>query len=183
MIVQCNICKRTEKSVLFILKGGEILKPKSLRKWVEIYECKAQDKAEIPKGFRLFYLPSYGFCIMKPLIKERIMFIYQACGDGQFWRSFAELMCRELGLNVLGTICNRDIGLYLKAFGFEVLVEQDINGEKRYVCQDEIGRKVVATYRGKDKKGKPEYWVTQYLDEKATTSGYFEPTAITRFKI
>lgn len=106
-----------------------------------------------------------------------MMYIHEACGDGKFWRAFAELMCRELNLNILGTICNRDIELYLKAMEFDVLVTQDINGQKRYICQDNIGRKVIATYRADRDGGDPEYWVTQYLDEKATTSEYFNPNA------
>lgn len=149
------------------------MKPKSLRQWVEIYENKTNDKADIPKGFQLFYLPTRGFMTVRPLIKDSILYIYQVCGDGKFWHDHAELMANALGFKCVATVCNRNIETYLKAFEGEILVKQNINGELRLLCQDSIGRKVLVTYRGKDKKGNEEYWVTQYLHEKATTNFNF----------
>lgn len=149
------------------------MKPKSLRQWVEIYENKTHDKAELPKGFQLFYLPTRGFMMIRPLVKDSILYIYQVCGDGKFWHDHAELMATALGFQCLATICNRNIETYLKNFDFEILVEQHINSETRYLCQDCIGRKVLVTYKGKDNNGNDEYWVTQYLHEKATTNFNF----------
>ena len=145
------------------------MKPKSLKQWIDIYEKKTNDKVELPTGFRLFYLPARGFMMVRPLVADGILYIYQVCGDGKFWHDHAELMARALGFPCLATICNRNIETYLRNFEFDVLVKQDINSEKRFLCQDNVGRKVLATYKGKDNNGNDEYWVTQYLNEKATT--------------
>lgn len=137
-----------------------------------MYEDKTKDKAEILKGFQLFYLPNRGFMMVKPLVNETggILYIDKVCGDGKFWRDHAELMANAIGFQAIITVCNRNIESYLRDFGADILVVQEINKQKRFLCQDSIGRKVVATYRGQDKFLQDEYWVTQYLHEKATTN-------------
>lgn len=148
------------------------MNPKSLREWFKIYEEKTQDKAEILKGFQLFYLPTRGFMMIKPIVTNEggVLYVDKVCGDGKFWRDHAELMAQALGFYAIITVCNRNIDSYLKNFGAEILVVKEINKEKRYLCQDCIGRKVLVTYKGKDRALQDEYFVTQYLHEKATTN-------------
>lgn len=146
------------------------MQPKSLREWFNVYEKKTQDKVSIPsEKYKLAYLPTRGFMIYKSLIN--MLFIYQVCGDGKFWLDYAELLCAQMGLSAIGTICTRPLDAYLRTFGGSVLSEQDIDGKKRYLCQDNIGRKVICTHRIMGEKTKiPEYWVTKYLNQKATSS-------------
>lgn len=144
------------------------MKPKPLREWLKIYEEKTNDKAELLNGFQLFYLPTRGFMMIKALPNGSILYIDKVCGDGKFWRDHAELMAHSLRFDHILTVCNREIRSYIRDFGGEILLEQNINGEKRFLCQDNIGRKVLATFRGKDKNGNDEYYVTQYINEKAT---------------
>lgn len=145
---------------------------KSLKDWIELYEAKVKEKAELPSGFSLVYLADRGFTILKPDTESKMMVIYQVCGDGKFWRDYAELKALELGLEVLGSICVRRFAPYIRAFGWELLdTECYINNDEthhRYLCQDSTGRAVLFSHKGFDEDtGEPQYWVTQYLNRKA----------------
>lgn len=145
-------------------------KGKSLKQWVKLYEEKTKDRVELPYGYRLCYLAERGFCMLKPDVEGKMMVVYQVCGDGKFWRDYAELMAAAMGLECVGTICTREIEPYIRSFGWEILSMSEINGQRRYRCQDSIGRLIVCTYKSEsDKEGNPpHYWVTHYLNKKAT---------------
>lgn len=143
---------------------------KSLREWIEIYEKKTKDTFEVPAGYRLLYLAERGFVQLKPDFEGKIMLVYQLCGDAKFWRDFAELVCSTMGLECVSTICTRHIEPYIRGFGWEILQKEDNNGHYRYWCQDSIGRLVVCTFKNiNSDTGEPNYWVTHYLNTKATT--------------
>lgn len=151
-------------------------KGKSLKEWVKIYEEKTGDKAELPAGYRLFYLAERGFASMKPSLEDKMMVVYQVCGDAKFWRDHAELYAATMGLDYVASICTRHIKPYIRGFGWSIISEQCINGQYRFNCQDSIGRKVIITHKDiNDITGEPEYWVTHYLNEKATESLNFAP--------
>lgn len=148
-----------------------MMKARVLRDWIKLYESKTKDRADLPAGYRLFYLAERGFASMKPDIKGKMMLVYQVCGDIKFWHDFAELRASEAGLDKLCTICTRHIKPYIRNFGWEILTEQCVNGQYRFFCQDEMGRKVIITHKGlDDNTHEPVYWVTHYLTEKATAS-------------
>lgn len=151
---------------------------KSLKEWLSIYENKTGDRAELPYGYRLCYLAERGFASMKPDIEGKMMVVYQVCGDGKFWRDYAEMMAAGMGLDCVGTICTRAIEPYIRSFGWEILSKTEINGQRRYRCQDSIGRLIICTYKcDGDKEGMPpHYWVTHYLNKKATESVVMAPT-------
>lgn len=150
-------------------------KPKSLQEWVKIYEEKTGDRAELPYGYRLLYLAERGFASMKPDIEGKMMIVYQVCGDGKFFRDYAELTAAAMGLDCVATICTRAIRPYIRSFGWQILSEQCIKDQHRFVCQDSIGRKIVITHKDiNEKTGEPEYWVTHYLNEKVNASGIFD---------
>lgn len=143
-------------------------KGKSLKEWVELYEAKTGDKAEVPNGFCLFYLAERGFASMKFDLEGQMVIIYQTCGDGKFWRDFAEMKAVEYGLDCIGTICTRPIRAYIRAFGWEILDEEiDDNAHLRFLCQDSIGRPILISHKGYQDNAMPEYWVTQYCNKKA----------------
>lgn len=151
-------------------------KGKSLKEWIKIYEEKTGDKVQWLDGYRLFYLAERGFATMKPDIEGRLMIVHLTCGDGKFWRDYAEMRGMEMGLTAVGTICTRPILPYIRSFGWEVLADIQKDGKHRYLCQDSIGRKVVCTYMCDGDNGNPpQYWVTSYFNEKATTSLNFAP--------
>lgn len=145
------------------------MKGKSLKEWIEIYEAKTGDKAEIPFGYQISYLAERGFCIYKPDKERDIIVVYQTCGDGKFWRDCMELKACVLGINCIGTICTRPIKPYIRAFGWEILKEFEVDvSKRRFICQDSIGREVIITFKDFNDKGDPEYWVTHYLNKKAS---------------
>lgn len=140
---------------------------KSLKGWIQQYEEKTGDKFDMPKGFKLYYLPERGFASMKVDMESKMCIIYQTCGDGKFWRDMAELMFTNLGINCLSTICTREIKPYIRAFHWTILDEECKNGQYRFLCQDSIGRAIIITHKDVGDNGIPEYWVTQYIRQKA----------------
>lgn len=146
------------------------MKGKSLKEWVDIYEQKTGDKAELPEGYRLFYLAERGFASMKPDEEGKMMIIYQVCGDAKFWRDYAELIGSTAGFNCVASICTRHVEPYIRCFGWETLEREEVNGHYRYWCQDSIGRLAILTYKHTDSEtGEPVYWVTHYFNTKATS--------------
>lgn len=143
----------------------------SLAAWIEIYEKKTKDKADIPEGYQLLYMAERGFAVIKPDLEGKMMIVYETCGDAKFWRDVCELMCCSMGLEYIATICTRHIKPYIRSFGWEILKEECRNGHYRFICQDSIGRLVVITHKDiSDTTGEATYWVTQYLNKKASTS-------------
>lgn len=143
----------------------------SLAAWVDIYEKKTGEKANFPEGYRLFYLAERGFALMKPVPEDKIMIVYEVCGDAKFFRDLAEIYACSMGLEYICTICTRHIKPYIRAFGWRILKEECKNEQCRYICDDSIGRLVVITHMcTNDVTNEPQYYVTQYLNKKATTS-------------
>lgn len=146
-------------------------KAHSLKEWIKIYEEKTGDNFGVPNGYRLFYMAERGFASMKPDLKTRLMVVYQVCGDGKFWRDYAELtFAVPMGLDAVCTICTRPIKPYIRGFGWEILDEQHKNGQYRFLCQDSTGRAVMITHKDVQENGLPEYWVTHYCQRKAAAT-------------
>lgn len=145
-------------------------KGKSLREWIDIYEKKTEDKFGVPEGFRLIYLAERGFAQYKLDINGKLIMVAQLCGDAKFWKDFLEMTYAHVGFDAIGTLCTRHIKPYIRGFGWDILTEQVKDGQQRFLCQDSIGRKVVATEYGKNEKGEPQFLVVHYFKEKAVTS-------------
>lgn len=147
------------------------MKGRSLEDWIELYEEKTGDKAAWLDGYRLFYMAERGFATMKPDIEGKLMIVHMTCGDGKFWRDYAEMRGLELGLEAVGTICTRPILPYIRSFGWEILRDEEVDGKHRYWCQDSIGRKVICTYMCEGDEGQPpQYWVVSYFNAKAVAA-------------
>lgn len=140
----------------------------SLAAWVELYEKKTGEKADFPEGYRLFYLAERGFAVMKPCPEDKMLIMYEVCGDAKFWRDMGEIYCCSMGIDCISTICTRHIKPYIRSFGWRILKEECKDGQYRFLCDDSIGRKVVITHMcTNDVTGEPQYYVTHYLNEKA----------------
>ena len=129
-------------------KGDIQMAAKSLKEWIDEYESKTGDKFFTPAGFRLYWLPERGFASMKPDFEGKMLIIWQ---------------------ETLISICTRPVIPYMRAFHWEVLDEECVNGQYRYLCQDSAGRAVVLTHKDSGNKDNPnpEYWVTHYIKRKA----------------
>lgn len=148
---------------------------KTLQGWIEFYKEKTGSEFDVPNGFTISYLAERGFSVSKIDIENGFVIVYEACGDGKFWLDMAKIQAGTLGLKCVCTVVNRDIEVYLKAMGFDILKKfTHVNGygganpfENRYLCQDKAGRKVIFTYKGTDEtSGNHEYFGTLYLHEK-----------------
>lgn len=119
-------------------------KKKTFEEWVELYNKKVPEGFTRDERFILFYLPEKGFC--EVAATNKLLMVFQACGDGRFWKKFAEDLARDLGLKVCGTICCRkEILAWIRLFGFKIDKSDIENGLKRYYCQDKVGNWLTVT--------------------------------------
>ena len=138
--------------------------PHTLEEWIQFYEEKSKEKFEVPKGFLFQWHPYRGFSVMMPDKEGKILMIYSTCGDGRFWRDVAEMLALNNGMTKLMTICIRKIEPYIRFWHWKINNVQEINGQKRYFCTDDLGRNVLITHRGVNTETNlPTYVVTQYL--------------------
>ena len=70
----------------------------TLDEYIKKYEQKTKDKFKPKEGFKLFYLPSRGFCEIGTTKDNSMLMIYQMSGDGRFWRDFATVFAQMLGI-------------------------------------------------------------------------------------
>ena len=139
-------------------------KPHTLEEWIAFYEEKTQDKFECPAGFNFLWMPYRGFTVFKPDKEMGIFLIYLTCGDGHFWYDVCEMIALQSGYTKLMTICTRKIKPYIRFWHWRIENEQEVNGQKRFFCKDELNRNVLITHRGVDEKsGIATYYVTKYL--------------------
>lgn len=138
--------------------------PHTLEEWIQFYEEKAKEPFEVPKNFIFQWLPMRGFSVMKPDVEGKILMIFSTCGDARFWRDVAEMLALNNGMTKLMTICIRKIEPYIRFWHWKIMEKQEVNGQNRYFCIDELGRNVLITHRGfNEETNLPTYVVTQYL--------------------
>lgn len=135
----------------------------SLNDWVKRYEEKTGDTFTLPPGFQLYWLPTRGFAQYR--LYGDLIIVYQLCGDIHFWYDLGCLMCIQNGGRAVATISTCPIKPYLRLLGFSIRETFEKNGRMRYICEDKLGRKVVATYRSTDDTGCDTYFVTSYMYE------------------
>nr|DAY12444.1 MAG TPA: hypothetical protein [Caudoviricetes sp.] len=158
---------------------------RTLAEWIEVYEKKTGDKFSVPKGYGLSYLAERGFAQMRLDYKTKMIVIYQVCGDGKFWRDYAELYAAGIGFECVATMCTRSIKPYIRAFGWKIereyhCISSESNPgkvESRYLCRDGLGRPIVITLCGYEDDGREDYWVTHYLNTKEAPKLEVNPDA------
>ena len=138
---------------------------RTITEWAKLYEDKTGDKAELPAGFKLYFLPERGFAMYKPDETGKIMLIYRVCGDAKFWHDVAEIIAYQLGLKCFATIITRNVKAYIRFWNWTIVEETTIDSQKRFLCHDNQGREVIITHKGIQKNGEPSYWCTQYLQK------------------
>ena len=137
---------------------------RTIAEWIELYEAKTKDKLDVPEGFTINFLETRGFAVWKADVKGNMLFIYHVCGDAKFWRDMGEMLCRQNGLRYISTICVRNVEAYIRFWNWEIQERHVVNGHKRFICKDQLGRCVVLTYKyNVIASGADAYWVTQYL--------------------
>lgn len=93
----------------------------TLAQWIAKYEQKTGEKFEAKTGFKLLYSQDRGFCEIRVDEEKKMVMIWQLCGDGRFWRDFAELLAGLFGYRNLGTITIRhEVEAYVRLFGFKI---------------------------------------------------------------
>lgn len=138
-------------------------KSRTLEEWIKFYEDKTGDPVLLPVGFQMFWLAERGFCQYKIDVEGKMLIIYQVSGDAKFWHDMGEVICLANNLDYMATICTRNIKAYIRFWQWSIVEEFDINNQKRFICKDINGRKVVITHQGINDKGNPTYYVTQSM--------------------
>lgn len=157
------IVKRTDTDMMTRAKA------RSFEDWVEFYEQKTGDKYKCPNGYRVYYLPDRGFAQFNR--SGNMLLIYTICGDGKFWRDFAEVIATSAGLDAMGSICTRAPLPYIRFWGWKIEHKEEKDGFIRFRCRDKRGRKVVLTPKHTEENGDVTYWVTQYLKKEDKKDG------------
>ena len=131
---------------------------RTLEEWIERYNRKVPEGFKRDKRFALFYYCAKGFCELG--VTNEMVIVGQVCGDGHFWKRFAEDVARELGLKVCGAYFVRnEVPAYQKLFGFTVWKQEEKNGFKRYHGKSTDGRWGLMT-ECESENGHRAYWVT-----------------------
>ena len=107
---------------------------KSLEEWRKIYEKKSGEKFVRDESYELFYLPEKGFC--KIAVTEKMIVVNQVCGDGIFWKNFANEIARRMGLKI-GKVyfVRKNPKAYIRLLGYRILEEKNSQGFKDYICE------------------------------------------------
>lgn len=112
---------------------------RTLDEWIARYNRKVPEGFKRDERFALFYYPDKGFCEL--LVTDKMVVLGQVCGDGRFWKKYAEDWARELGKKACGTHCSRrEILAWIRLFGFEITQAETKDGFKRYHGTDKQGR-------------------------------------------
>lgn len=132
---------------------------KTLNQFMETYEKKTGDKFVRNARYEFFYIADKGFCEIGTT--DKMVILNQVCGDGRFWKKFAEEIAKQAGFKAVGTWCVRKaIKAWIRLFGFKIVETEDLpNGLKRYHGVDEQGRKGLMSPAFVDNKHKG-YFVT-----------------------
>lgn len=132
---------------------------KTLEEWIEIFDKKTGEKFVRQKGFEIYYLPEKGFCEIG--VEEKRFTVGAICGDGRFWRKFADEVARRCGFKFCATSWVRKSPLaYIRFFGYKVIKETENEiGKKNYLCVNDCDKKLTATYDHTSKNGHNFYRV------------------------
>lgn len=146
---------------------------RTYEQWCEFYEEKTGERVSLPSGFALYFLEEMGFCQVRPIPEDKTLVVYQTVGDGLFWRNFAEVICKVNGFDYLQTFVTRRVRPYMRLFGWKIVREWDMEGVKRFLCRDKLGRDVLLTQSNSlSDKGEPVFIVTQYLNGRCDLNGW-----------
>ena len=133
--------------------------------WITKYEQKTREKFEPKNGFRLFFLPERGFCEIRADADKQMILVWQLCGDGHFWKDYAELLAQMMGYHNMGTVCIRgNIEAYIRLWGFSVEQKEVLpDGNFRFHCVNKDGKKGLVSPAWTE-NGKVSYFITWEVD-------------------
>lgn len=138
----------------------------TLEEYIKLYEKKTKDKFKPKDGFKLFYFPDRGFCeigVTTVYNGQKMMIIYQLCGDGKFWRDYATLTAQNLNIKKIGSICIRkNVEAYIRFWEFKITKKEPLDdGSFIYYAENKEGKAArLAPIRIHDDPSRISYFVT-----------------------
>lgn len=128
--------------------------------WIKKYEDKTGEEFKPSPGFKLFFIPTRGFCEVMANAEKEMMIVRQLSGDAIFWKDFVEAFCQAIGYHRIGTYCIRNIIPYIRMGGFHIDRTEETPDGLRYFCTDNIGRHGQASPAWITAKGIRAYYIT-----------------------
>ena len=142
-----------------------------LEEWIKKYEEKTGDKHTLPDGYVQYFLPDKGYA-QYAMVKEaaNCLYIYETCGDADFWYSLGKMLAVNNNLKFICTICTREINAYMRFWKIkEVSMTTEENGTEegavRINCVDKNGDKITITPMFKREDGRIGYACTHELGD------------------
>lgn len=94
--------------------------PKSLEEWIEVYEERADDVYKLTPNEKLVYDPMHGFFTHCFDAAKGEILIAKMCGDGRHWRPLIYKLAkatRDLGVKTVLFCTPRNPAVYMRAVG------------------------------------------------------------------
>jgi len=134
------------------------------QEWISWYEKKTKDTFTVPDKYMMTYHPQRGIMTFFLDNEAKMIIVGTVVGDGHFWHDVAEIIARANGMRCLATICTRNVEAYIRFWGYKIIKQWDVDGQKRFLGKTPAGYYGTSTYRGKDNKtGVDTYWIIEYL--------------------
>lgn len=133
--------------------------------WVRLYEKKTKDKHCCPDGFTTLYDSDKGYA--QYMATDERLYIYEACGDGNYWYNLGVKICRDNNIPAIVTVCTRKILPYLRGLKFKI-IKQQTQAERRN------GLKI----EGVNHLGLKFYAFPAWWDEEKKTNAYYVVTEV-----
>lgn len=85
----------------------------TFEEWVKKYEERTGDKHSNPdNSYTTLYDKDKGYAQYK--VENNRLYIYEVCGDGQYWYNLGVKMCQDHNIPFIVTICTCKIRPYLR---------------------------------------------------------------------
>lgn len=119
---------------------------KTLDEWIEYYEKHTGEAFKFKPNFAFFFEPNHGFCEYKA--EDTGIYIWQLCGDLDYWLSKAYTCCQVLKLPAICAFILRKPKPFIRRLGFKITSVEEKDGQHRYHAVNKKGEELTATEYG-----------------------------------
>lgn len=134
--------------------------------WVKRYVEKTGDEHICPDGYTTLFDKDKGYAQYK--VENNRLWVYETCGDGQYWYNLGIKMCLDNHIPYLCTICTRRILPYLRLMGGKI-TKKEIQQERHNALKIE----------GVNHLGLRFFCWAAWWDEKKQRNAYYVVSEVT----
>ncbi len=118
-----------------------------LSEWIAFYEKHTKETFQRHNAFDMYFTPDKGFCEYS--IADNNVYIWQLCGDVDYWVKIAYDFAVEHKLEAISAIILRKPKPFIRRLGFKIVTVENRNGDIRYTAKNKKGETLTATPHGK----------------------------------